>query len=363
MKRILHVAVTLTGEGIANYLYNYLTHIDLKKYKIDIVINKDSKDGIYEEELREKGINIIKVFSYEDSTKKWAKEIENIMKENKYDICEFHVGIRSNILCKLAYKNNIKTRIIHTHIAFEPEKPLKKIIRKIYNCLYFKYVTNYFGCSEDSLVWTFGSLTKKRKCYVINNAVDTKKFKYDIKIREKYRNEFGLNNCFVIGCVGRLCFQKNQLFLIEIFKELIKIKVNSKLVIIGDGPDKLQIEKKIDEYKLQEDVILTGIRSDVNCFLNAFDAFVLPSRYEGFGIVYLEAELNNLCCFGTKERVPKNVKISDNMHFISERKTAQEWAKIICDKTVDRDKHLNNNYIDFDINEQAKVLDRIYKEI
>lgn len=360
MKRILQVAVTLNGEGIANYLYNYLTHMNLQNISIDVVINKTNNKGIYEDELKKIGINIYKVTSYEKSTKKWLKDIDDLMKNKHYDIVEGHVGIRSNLLCKLAKRNNISKRIIHTHIAYEPEKIIKKLTRIIFNNIYSKYVTNYFGCSDDSLDWTFGKLKNRKKSFIINNAIDTKKFEFNKKYRDEYRNKFNLKNSFTIGCVGRLCFQKNQLFLIEIFNEIIKLHENSTLILIGDGPDKKEIVKKVNEYNLQNKVILTGIRSDVNKFLNAFDSFVLPSRYEGFGIVYLEAELNNLSCFATKERVPKSVKISNYMHFISENKNAKIWAKKILENSESRENIISNSNKQFDIVNQAKKLENIY---
>ena len=96
--------------------------------------------------------------------------------------------------------------------------------------------------------------------------------------------------------------------------------------------------------------------------LSAMDCFVLPSRYEGFGIVYLEAQLNGLPTFATEEKVPKVACISNNMKFISEKKSPIEWAKCIIENSKERKEsivHVN----DFDIKQQAKKLEKIYDDI
>ena len=110
-------------------------------------------------------------------------------------------------------------------------------------------------------------------------------------------------------------------------------------------------------------IIFTGLRNDVPKLINCFDSFVLPSRYEGFGIVYLEAQINQLNCFATEERVPKQVKISSNMHFISEKLNAKEWASIIVKESLERENINKINFREFDIKEQAKKLEKIYMKL
>ena len=359
MKRILHVAVTLTGEGIANYLYNYLTNLSLEKYEIDVAINYSENVGIYEDILKEKGINILKIHSYENSTKLWMKDLDSLMKEKKYDIVEAHVGVRSVFVCKLAKKNNIFSRIVHAHIAYEPENILKKIVRKTMYSVFKKNITTYFGCSKEALDWTYGKNCKRKPSYVINNAIDAEKFIYSQNNREKCRVKYDLENNFVIGCVGRLCYQKNQEFLIDIFLEIIKEKSNAKLLLIGDGPNKSMLEAKCKENNVVDKVIFAGIINNVNEMLSAMDCFVLPSRYEGFGIVYLEAQLNGLPTFATEEKVPKVACVSNNMKFISEKKSPAEWAECIIENAEKRNKSIVH-VEDFDINKQAKKLEEIY---
>lgn len=363
MIKMLHVAVSLTGEGIANYIHNYFTHIDLKTFEIDLVINDSDVNNIYLKSLENIGVNVIKICSYEKSTRIWLNQIKALMRKKQYDILEGHVGIRCNFLCKIAKDNNIPVRIIHTHIAYEPESLGKMVIRKITNLIYSKYVTDYFGCSKDALQWTFGELTKKHRSTVVKNAIDTNKFKFSEGSRNRLRKALNVENDFVVGCVGRLCFQKNQEFLIEIFDKLLKKHENSKLLLIGDGPDRDMLENKISALGIKDKICFLGLRNDVNELLNVFDAFVLPSRYEGFGIVYLEAQINMLPSFGTLERVPQNVAVSNTMHFISENQNPKYWASEIFDKARNG-RELSNIIVDeFDVSKQAKILEEKYTEL
>lgn len=363
MIRLLHIAVSLAGEGIASYIYNYFTHMNLSEFEVDVIINNSEVNNIYQDPLEKLGITIYKVHSYETSTKEWLKDIDMIMKKKQYDILECHVGVRSNLLCKIGNLNDIPIRIIHTHVAYEPESIIKKLMRKTVNLAYAKYVTDYFGCSDDALKWTFGNLVVKVRSTVIRNAIDTDKFKYDETKRNEYRNRFQLNEDFIVGCVGRLCFQKNQEFLVDIFNEILKRKSNAKLILIGDGPNREMLQEKTTKLGIEKKVKFLGVRDDVSECLNAFDAFVLPSRYEGFGIVYLEAQVNKLQCFGTTERVPHSVCISDTMHFLSENETAEGWAHEILNHSMKIHERSNINISAFDINRQSLILEEVYKKL
>lgn len=362
MIKILQVAVSLTGEGIANYIYNYFSHINSEMFSIDLVINNSNVNNIYQETLEKRGIMVYKVHSYEDSIKQWLNEINELMKQKKYDIVECHVGIRSNMVCKLAKKHKIPVRIIHTHIAYEPENFIKKAIRKSVNVLYSSYVTDYFGCSKDALKWTFGRLINRTRSCVIKNAIETTKFIFNVETRQKYREILNLEDEFVVGCVGRLCFQKNQKFLIDIFNVIQKNIVHSKLLIIGDGPDRAALEAKCSKLGIANKVVFMGLRDDVCALLNSLDAFVLPSRYEGFGIVYLEAQINRLPTFGTLERVPSNVAVSNMMHYISEKKSSEDWAREIMNIAAKGRDSSNIKVDEFDIQKQISILENKYRQ-
>lgn len=149
--------------------------------------------------------------------------------------------------------------------------------------------------------------------------------------RKEIRKKLNLaENDIVVGHVGRFVLQKNHIFLVNIFKEFLKMVPNSKLVLIGNGETKDDIMKKIDELKIKKNTILLENIKNVNEYMQAFDLFLFPSLYEGLGIVLIEAQASGLKCFAS-DTIPKNVKISDNLIFVSLSSPSKQWANIMKD--------------------------------
>ena len=164
-----------------------------------------------------------------------------------------------------------------------------------------------------------------------------------------------------MGHVGRFVLQKNHIFLVDIFKEFLKMVPNSKLVLIGNGETKDDIVKKIVELKIEKNTILLENIKNVNEYMQAFDLFLFPSLYEGLGIVLIEAQAAGLKCFAS-DTIPKNAKISDNLIFVSLSSSSKQWANIMKDN-IDY-KRLNMLNIvksnNFDRNSIMKNMEEIY---
>ena len=192
----------------------------------------------------------------------------------------------------------------------------------------------------------------------INNAIDLKQFKFNEQMRIKLRKELGLENCFVIGHVGRFMQQKNHCFLIDIFNELLQHKQDARLLLIGDGPLKSTVEEKVKKLELTEKVIFLGVRTDVACLYNAMDVFVLPSLYEGLPVVGVEVQANGLP-FLCSDKVTKEILISQNISLYSLNKTAFDWSnKIMEIACLERICELLNS--NFDINVESKKMENNY---
>lgn len=127
----------------------------------------------------------------------------------------------------------------------------------------------------------------KARSHLIYNGIEQKP-DYWLS-REEARRELGLNNNdYIYGSIGRLALQKNYGFLINSYKALKEIKPNAKLVLIGDGPKRVEYEDLILSYGLDKDVILKGEIPEASKYLKAFDLFVLPSFFEGLPISLIE---------------------------------------------------------------------------
>jgi len=126
---------------------------------------------------------------------------------------------------------------------------------------------------------------------VIYNGIPEPKF-LEREIARKFFEEkikIDLKDKFLIGSIGRLDYQKNYEFFIKIFPEILKIKPETIAIIVGEGPERKELENLIKKTNLKEKIFLIGELKDASKYIKAFDLFVLPSRYEGLSITLIEA--------------------------------------------------------------------------
>ncbi|MFR2767570.1 MAG: glycosyltransferase [Thomasclavelia sp.] len=174
-----------------------------------------------------------------------------------------------------------------------------------------------------------GSAYTKGKVSIHNNAIETSKYEFSPKKNEIYRNEFKIpKDAFVIGHVGRIGNQKNQIRLINIFNEIYKKETNSYLILIGSEDqekDVLAVQEMIKVLNLTEHILLLGIRNDVPELLNMMDVFVFPSKYEGLPFTLIETQCNGLMAISS-DAVTSQVKVSNCVEFLSLDETNEKWA-------------------------------------
>ena len=156
---------------------------------------------------------------------------------------------------------------------------------------------------------------------------------------------------------------KNHMFLLDVFREVLRIKPNAKLLLIGDGYLRTQIEKKIEQLGLTQHVLLLGVKSDVFLYFNAMDAFLFPSLFEGLGIVLVEAQMNGLrCVYSDNVPLEADCNIAHNIR-LSLKSPALEWAKQVCSicEREDNTKSIQQN--GYDISLAVEKLIEYYKMI
>ena len=166
--------------------------------------------------------------------------------------------------------------------------------------------------------------------------------------------------------MGRFAYQKNYEFLAEVFSEIKKRKSNAVLVCVGgDGGMEDTVLSIFNEKKIMDSVILLGIREDVENIMQVFDTFVLPSRWEGLGIVYIEAQAAGIMSFAS-DVVPQEAKVTDLLHYISLNESKEAWAEEILRLGMDYKKRDTTNEIrlaGYDIISIAKKMQDIYLQI
>ena len=168
-----------------------------------------------------------------------------------------------------------------------------------------------------------------KKHHIINNAIKAEQYKYDVQTRNEMRKELGLEGKYVIGHIGRFQYQKNHEFLIDIFAAYAKMNDKAHLLLIGQGENQGTVRQKVAALNLQDKVTFTGARLDVDKLVQAMDIFVFPSRFEGLGIVLIEAQAAGLKCITSKGKVPYEVNITGNVEFVELAENPEEWAESI----------------------------------
>ena len=298
--------------GIDTYLLNFIQTISQENVQIDLLTNRIIDDVIKKYKIN--NLNIIEIPRLKHPIKQY-KKMDDILKKNKYDIAYFNISEAFNSIGILASKrNNVKKIIIHSHASgTDCRNYISRIALKLLNMIFkhiiWRWANCYYACSEKAAKWLFPKrITQNHKYKIIYNAIDDLKYEYKEEIRNQKRAELNLQDKVILGHIGNFCYVKNQEFLLQVIKELEDCY---HLVLVGTGSDYTRIKKKIQKLNLNEKVTLLGLRNDVNELLQAFDMFLLPSKFEGLGIVGIEAQFSGLPCVFSNE-VPEEILINSN---------------------------------------------------
>lgn len=358
MKKVIIFNPIVTAGGISkivsDYIRNFSTNI-----KADILC-LDITNNIYYNDITN---NVYVVGKSKNIIKRIYKEYK-ILKNGEYDIIHINGDFGNRVIeCIVAKLAGIKRIIIHSHSTGSLKNSKKRIIfHKVLRKMFDYFATDYFSCSEEAAKWMFSKkIIKKKKYKIIKNGICIDKFKFDNNKRYEIRKKINAENKYVIGFVGRLVYEKNPLFLIDIFNECKKKRENCLLIVIGDGILETEVKEKVEKMKLDNDVLFLGNLNNADEYYNAMDCFVLPSKYEGLGIVNIEAQcsgLKTLC----SSNVAKEAKVSDLITFIS-LEDKNKWVnEILKQQNINRENAyksiMENNY---DIESVVSDLEKIYQ--
>ncbi|MCD7825497.1 MAG: glycosyltransferase [Clostridiaceae bacterium] len=260
----------------------------------------------------------------------------------------------------------VKVRMIHNHMAYVPKVGKMKYLTPPAKVLCKLFATHWLACSDDAAIDMFGKKAfEKGKVIVLPNAIQVEKYDFNIAKRAEQRKLWNLEDYFVVGIVGRFHDQKNYQFMIRIFKCVAEKYSKARLMIVGGGEQEKEVHSWVKEYGVEDKTVFTGIRTDVPDLLQAMDVFVLPTKYEGFGNVLVEAQAAGLHTITSLEGVPKSTKVTDLIEYISLNEDPSVWADEVL-KYKDGYKRTSQKEAikaaGFDVNEQVKTLENLYIE-
>ncbi len=328
MIRVLEVLAGMNRGGVETTLMNIFRSIDREQVVLDFLLTTD-KECDYSAEIRELGGKIYFVPNRKEGFTKNRKALDEFFKSHpEYKIVHMHGASLTYIEpLKAAKRAGVPVRIIHSRNTQQSGSKLHVLLHYWHQRQIKDVATHYFACSGLARDWMYGKRIPKDECRIINNGIISRKFVFDEAVRKQVRGELGLgNNEFAVVNVGRLADQKNHGFLLDVFKEIVKINPDSKLFLIGEGPNRGKIEEKIREYKLNDKVQLLGVRGDINVLLQGMDLFLMPSLYEGLPGSVVEAQGSSLPCL-LSDTITKEVAITNLVQYMSLQDDAAKWAE------------------------------------
>jgi glycosyltransferase involved in cell wall biosynthesis len=259
-------------------------------YEYDtFVVNEFSKEGC-----------VVRLLKYSRSKDPFSfiKDVSRVIRSVSPDVVHVQYMTPGALAVIAARVALCKTVIATVHQPYTKAHGIKALLLLRISALLCK---NFIAVSENAERSWFGTVNditcnKKRKLphhFTIYNAVDTGRIKKIVQKAEKseIRNILKVNNNFVFGYVGRIRYEKGLDLLIEAFGRICEDRTGFYLIIIGEGPEKKNIEDKYSHLHWWKYVNFTGSLSwdDTIYYMSAMDIVIIPSRYEGFGLVAAEA--------------------------------------------------------------------------
>ena len=329
--------------GVEAFIMNVYRNLDRSKVQFDFLESHNEGKLAYEDEILAMGGHIYRVmYSQREALIKSHSELLRFLREHP-EFAGIHVNANYPYAypLKVAKEAGVPLRILHSHNSgsgaqFGPQPSgIKTLIKTYRDHVVQKQInttpTHYFACSQQAADYMFPG-----KSYTwVKNGIDTRKFAFRADIRQRMRAELGIGE-------------------------------DTKLMLIGIGELEQQMRRKVEELGIADKIMFLGARTDMPDLYQAMDLFLLPSLFEGFGIVYAEAQCAGLPCLASKDAVPPVAKITDLLEFVSLQKSARQWAEECQRLLADRKKRQDYSTVvrdnGFDIRDVASELQRFYLE-
>ena len=368
--RVLQVIGTMNYGGAETLLMELYRHIDRTKVQFDFwVYDYGKHQGAYDEKINKLGGQIFYAQKrlYREPLA-YRHEILNFCKVHKeYRIVHSHLNMRGGFVLPVFKKAWNCVTIAHSHTAFPHSDIKNRFINKLGSWLLKGNTDYFFGCSEEALKTICGLSSNDTNYFILRNAIDVEKFSYKNKIRNSIRRELNIDDkTFVLCNVARFTEEKNHQFQIDIFEELLKKQSDSRLMLIGNG----ELKSNMEDYakdRLGKDaskVSFLGSRNNVNDLLNACDMFLFPSKGEGLGIVLIEAQANGLPCVISKDVIPEAADVHSGLVTrVSLNAPIDEWVDscLHCPSRLDTSNAQDAvRKAGYDIQSVAKWLEEFY---
>lgn len=349
--------------GIQSVVMSIFENMDRSRVQIDFVVHQDYAPS-FVPFVQEKGSRVYQAPQFKKvgplAYISWWNRF--FTKHPEYKIVHGHMKAYISLYLLIA-KWHGRITIAHSHSAYPTLSFIKKYVEKI-SLFPLRWVADYhFACSVQAGEYLYGkNVVKRLSFHFIPNARDTKVFLYNDEKRKIMREKFNLIDNFVIGHSGRFDELKNHAFLIKIFKHIYQQNSQARLLLLGVGTLKAQIEEKVVKQGLENAVLFMDVVPNPQDYYQAMDVFLFPSLSEGLGMVLTEAQIAGLPCVFSAN-LPQEIEISPELcHRISLAEPVEKWAEVTLAQAGVKRVSRNKEAIEkgFEITELATNLAEFY---
>lgn len=377
--RILQInGHAIKNRGVEKYLLDVYLHIDKSKYQFDFLTPLICENDEFRSKVQKNGGKIYEMHGKDHKiyNKFSCVKIWKFLKTNKYEIVHIHTGnvLLMSLYAAAAKLAGVKRVLVHAHNSADmrtgnTKKTLKNRVAEVimgFSC------DGYFACSKMAAQYMFSKkVFREGKYRILPNGIDVTRYRYNSHVREKIRNELHISQAgqLVLGNVGALVYQKNQIFLIEMMRHLCDCEEykNAKMLLVGEGGMKCQLEDLAKKVGLSSNIIFYGTTDKVEEILSAIDILVMPSRYEGFPVVGVEAQAAGLESL-LSDKITEEIKLTDTVSFLPIYAGTEEiWCSAIkARRTItDVERWQINDKMKrgpYEISNSVKLFEEIYAE-
>ena len=324
-ERVLIHGMTEKLGGREKFIMELYRRLDKSRIQFDFVCDNRKGELVYEEEILSSGGQIFVLPPVREKPLTHLRRWKELYRSRAYRAVYCHANRKPKYAAFFRYARQagVPIRILHSHNSddLNNRSAAKKMLERIAAAEWRRSITHRLACSWRAGEWMFGKNTDFR---VIPNAIDTERFDLNAEKRESLRTREGAAERKVYGTVARISPEKNPLFLLDVFEAVHRQLPAARLTWAGDGRMLQEVQQKACEKGLQDAVIFTGGRNDIENILTEGDCFLFPSVYEAFGMALLEAQAAGLDCF-VSDAVPRTVDCGKCI-YISLKEGPDAWA-------------------------------------
>lgn len=357
--RILQVVVLNMESGVASLVMNLYRNMDPESVRFDFVTWGIDPKYNYIEEIRNGQSQVFVIPHYKNGWRPFNRAIRAILAENQYDGIHCHEYLAGLPFLFWAKQRGIPLRIAHSHNP-TIDGALKRKLTMFSRALFKRTSTDFMACSKEAGDFLFG---KKVRTEIIDNGIDVSRYRFSNEVRNRLRDKLSFSGKLVVGHIGRMAAQKNQMFLLSIFAEITSLCPDAVLLMIGEGELETELRREAKRLGIIDKIYFLGLRRDIPQLLQVMDVFLLPSLYEGLPFVLVEAQAGGLPCI-VSDAVTPEAKMNDHFRFLPLGAGAKEWALAAlreAGKTIMREEE-KISFSRFDIRRTAERVQEKYLE-